>query len=154
MKKVFIVALSLLCVVVIGTSAFALDNSPFAGGVYISCHTAEIGDIVIYLPVNYRENTFTLKGAEPFNMTSSSISCVLYSGPTEYYGRFNSFGTFSFRSSDNYSYTDLTIDDVYETNVVFTETFEYTDPLDDNVVILIVIGLLGVIALCLFLKKY
>lgn len=128
MKKIKIVIVSLiLCSsFVLPVSAAYYDNSfpadetGLTGGAYIEC-TSSIGDIVIVLPWNYKENylTFSTSG-NLVNCSSGSISCAVYRNGVKYSARFTGWGTLGYQvASNNYTYTDVTVYLIEDTNCVF-----------------------------------
>lgn len=137
MKKIliFIFSLVLACSFMLPVSAAYYDNSfpqeetGLTGGAFIEC-TSSIGDIVIILPWQYKENylTFSTSG-NLVNCSSGSIACAVYKNGVKYTGRITSWGTLSYQvSSTQYTYTDITVYLIEDTNCVFlTDSEAYND---------------------------
>lgn len=100
-------------------NSFPADETGLTGGAYIEC-TSSIGDIVIVLPWNYRENylTFSTTG-DLINCSSGTISCAVFRNGVRYSARFSSWGSLSYQQSSNYTYTDITVNLIKDTNCVF-----------------------------------
>lgn len=132
-------------------------DSPLAGGLYIECNTAELGEVLIYIPVDYQYKSFTFdETGNIVNIRSSTISGLLYRGSSTYTFRISSFSNPTYRSyNSGSSYSDLTVTSVLNTNVVFVEGNEDIPVVpDSDMQGLICIFLLGVIVLCLFMRRW
>lgn len=136
-RNKFIVSVLLLSVLTISifsptaSAVFYEGSFPYAetgltGGGYIEC-SSSIGDIVIVFPVQYIDNylTFTTSG-NLFNVSNTTISCILFRNGTQYQARFQSFGTLQYRlqSGAYYEYTDIITGNISDTNVDFTTSSE------------------------------
>lgn len=128
MKKAFSVFISLFLffVSVLPASAvyyedtFPSDETGLTGGLFIECST-NIGDAVIVIPYNFKNDTFTFStSGNIFNASSTSISGALYLNGSQYTVRWAGYSYPQYRLSDTgYTYTDLVINSVSDTNVVF-----------------------------------
>ena len=131
-------------------------DAPLMGGLYMDVTTSELGDILIYVPADYQYKSFgkTADGV-PVNITASTISGYTYDG-NNYYIRWSSFGTAQYRSSSSsYNYSALTITAINNTNIVFVESNEDLPVVPDNdMTNIITVFMLGVIILCLFMKRF
>lgn len=119
---VFIFAVSLCYSTASATyyeNTFPYDETGLTGGAYIEC-ASSLGDIVIVLPMQYRDNylTFTT-GGNLFNASASSISVVVFHNGNQYSGRFSSFATLQYRTDSSYNYIDVVTSTVSDTNVIF-----------------------------------
>ena len=119
---VFVVMCS--CFSIITSAVFYDDTFPITetgltGGAFIKCKSS-IGDIVIVLPYNYKDNylTFTSSG-NLYNASSNSISVSVFRNGTQYTGRFSAYSTLQYRIDKDYNYTYVTTGDILSTNVVF-----------------------------------
>lgn len=99
--------------------SFPCEETGICGGAFISC-SSTIGNIIIVIPYNYKDNylTFTTNG-NLYNASSNSISCVLFKNGVKYNARFSSYDTLQYRKSKDYSYEYVTTSDISATNVVF-----------------------------------
>lgn len=132
------------------------SNPPFYGGVYITGVTRELGSITVYIPVSYRSGYLGLTSSGNLcNVSSSSISGVLYRGSVEYDFRLYSWSEPQYRVQDSgyYQYEDLTFTSITASNA---EIFDSFPPLvsPDSVLSLVPLIFLGVIVLCLFMKRF
>ena len=98
---------------------FPITETGLTGGAFIKCKSS-IGEIVIVLPYNYKDNylTFTSSG-NLYNASSNSINVSVFRNGHQYRGRFPSYSTLEYRVDDNHSYTDVVTSDILATNVVF-----------------------------------
>ena len=118
MKKILSLFFAIFIVSVSFVSASAVyyeDSFPSAetgltGGLFLECST-NLGNCVIVIPYNFKEDTFTFStSGNVFNATSSTVSGVLYRNGQQYSVRWSSFSYPQYRQSDSsYSYTDLVI---------------------------------------------
>lgn len=133
------------------------SDSPLSGGVYIEVDTRELGEVLIYVPTDYQYRSFAFdESGNIVNIRSATITGVLYDGNTVYSVRFTSFGNPSYRlATGNYTWDDLTVTEVLNTNVVFIESNEDLPPVPDaDMLSVIIVALLGVIVLCHFMKRF
>lgn len=129
-------------------------NAPFTGSCYISCDTSQFGSIDIFIPVTYKTGYFSFDG-QLYNVSNSSITGVFFDGGEEYSFRCSAWATPQYRKTTGtgYTWTDLNVTDIEYSNVEIAEEFP---PLvsHDAVMSYVPIGLLGVIVLCLFMKRF
>lgn len=99
--------------------SFPCEETGICGGAFISC-SSSIGNIIIVIPYNYKDNylTFTTTG-NLYNASSNTITCALFRNGVKYNARFSSYDTLQYRISKDYSYEYLTTSDITATNVVF-----------------------------------
>lgn len=131
-------------------------NPPFVGGVYITGTTRELGTVTVYLPVTYQHGYLGLSDSgNLFNVSNSSISGIMYRGSTEYQFRVSSWSTPQYRlsSSSGYQYNDLTFTSIDYSNAQIADSFPPLVPVSD-VLSFVPILFLGVIVLCLFIKRF
>ena len=115
-----------------------------------------LGSVRIYVPVNYAKGSFTYDSSgEPVNITASTISGYFVRNGSLYSVRFASMGGITYRLTDGsgYSWSDLSVTSVDDTNIQiltenpplydFSELFPY-----------ILTFCLGVVVLCLFMKRF
>ena len=148
----------LLLSVCISVSAYTdspPSNPPFTGSCYLTGDTREFGTVTVYLPVSYRSGYLSFNGDNLFNVTNSSVSGVLYDGGTEYDFRISSWSEPQYRVQDSgyYQYEDLTFTSIDYSNMEIAESFPPLVSYDD-VLPYLPIALLGVIVLCLFMKRF
>lgn len=131
-------------------------DPPFYGGVYITGVTRELGSITVYIPVSYRSGYLGLTSSGNLcNVSSSSISGVLYRGSVEYDFRLSSWSEPQYRVQDSgsYQYEDLTFTSITASNAEISDSFP---PLVSagSVLSLVPFIFLGGILLCLFMKRF
>lgn len=106
--------------------SFPYDKTGLTGGAFIECDST-LGDICIVFPTQYIDKCLTFTtGGNLFNVTNSTISCLIFDNGVQYSGRFQAFGTLQYRPSNNvsYSYVDVVTYDVDDTNVIFDTASE------------------------------
>lgn len=132
----------------------ALPSSrPLAGGTYFEVDTSQLGECLIYIPVDYQRGSFTYYGSNLFNLRSATITGILYAGNTSYSVRWSAFSTPTYRVGSNYNYEDLTVTEVLDTNI---EIVQSDDDLalspDNNLLLLVIVLCLGVLIVCRFMR--
>ena len=119
---VFVVLFSCLSIssyAVFYDDTFPITETGLTGGAFIKCKSS-IGEIVIVLPYNYKDNYFTFTSSgNLYNASSNSISVSVFRNGTKYQGRFSSYSTLQYRIDSDYNYTYVTTGDILSTNVVF-----------------------------------
>lgn len=125
------------------------------GGYYMDART-NLGSVRIYVPVNYAKGSFTYDSSgEPVNITSSTISGYFVRNGSLYSVRFASMGGITYRLADGsgYSWSDLSVSSVDDTNIQF---FTVNPPLYgfSELFPYILTFCLGVVVLCLFMKRF
>lgn len=132
------------------------SGAPLAGGVYMQVTTSALGELLIYVPSNYQSKAFTFESGtkEVINITSSIITAYVVD-QADYSFRWSSFGRLQYRrNSGSYSYEDVNITDILNTNIVFVESNDDLPPVpDSNMLQIIITFLLGGCLLCLFIKR-
>lgn len=130
-------------------------NAPFYGGVYISGRTRELGSVTAYIPVNYRSGYLGMtSGGNLFNSSSSSIAGIIYAGNTEYTFRISSWAEPQYRALNSGStYYDLTFTSIDYSNAEIMDQFPPKVPAED-ILQYVPIVFMGVIVLCLFMKRF
>lgn len=134
---------------------YASASTFLQGGYYMVART-NLGSVRIYVPVNYAKGSFTYNSSgEPVNITSSTISGYFVRNGSLYSVRFSSMGGITYRLTDGsgYSWSDLSVTSVDDTNIQF---FTVNPPLYDisELFPYILTFCLGVIVLCLFMKRF
>lgn len=156
MVRRFLSVFAVCLLLVIPASAYTdspPSNAPFTGSCYISCDTSQFGSIDIFLPVTYQSGYLSFDG-QLFNVTNSTVSGIFYDGGTEYSFRCSSWSTPQYREVDGgYTWADLNVYNIDYSNVDIAEEFP---PLVsyNTVMSYVPIALLGVIVLCLFMKRF
>ena len=132
------------------------SGAPLAGGVYMQVTTSALGELLIYVPSNYQSKAFTFESGtkEVINITSSTITAYVVD-QADYSFRWSSFGRLQYRRNrGSYSYEDVNITDILNTNIVFVESNDDLPPVpDSNMLQIIITFLLGGCLLCLFIKR-
>lgn len=109
------------------------------------------GDI-FYFPATYQTDTFAVQNGRIVNVTNSSVSGYLVSSGVSRPARVTSLGDVEYRVDSGYSYEPLAYSSIDASNVSF-----YTAPLSSSdgtpFFSLSFLFLLGVIVLCLFMRK-
>lgn len=130
-------------------------NRPLAGGYYIDAVTDELGDLLIYVPINYVDGYLTYTSAgNLFNLSSSTITCIGFTNNgTQYTVRFSSFSEPQYRLYDyNVStYYDLTVEEVSGTNVRILED-DAPIPISSDVLGVLLLVFVGGILVWVFWK--
>lgn len=98
------------------------SGAPLQGGVYMNLDTVELGEVLVYVPVDYQYDSFTLNtNGQPINITASQISGYSYDG-NDYNIRWSSFGIPTYRSVEydyGTTYQTLTVNEILGTNIGF-----------------------------------
>lgn len=159
-RRFFLSLFSMVAVILAAVfPAAAIGTDPpvsprFTGCLYIIGRTSQLGEVEVYLPLTYQTGYLSWDGSNLFNVTNSSVSGIMYSGSTEYNIRWYSWSAPEYRRSDtSYQYYDLTFTEVTSSNMVIAEDFppRYDVP---SLFPYIVMALLGVVILCLFIKRF
>lgn len=103
---------------------FPSDKTGITGGCYIVAHVGN-SEVTIILPVSYRNNYFSFAtNGELFNITNSTLSGKLYYNNQLYNIRWQAWSTaqFYYPSGAYYQWTDITIANVTDTNMIFDTT--------------------------------
>lgn len=128
-----------------------LKYAPFIGSGWITGTAPSLGEVYIYVPISSRGSWGTTSGGYLCNVGGSSVSGVLFnSSGTQYTFSAPSFGIPRYRlynSSGSYTYTDLELT-VTGSNLQIATEFEPAVPVSDAIPFVLV-GLLGVVILCL-----
>lgn len=128
-----------------------------SGGAFFEVSTDELGDVKIYIPIDYQDGSFAYdNNGNLVNIRSSTITGYILDG-TQYTVRWNSFNTPQYRllnySGAGSAYQDLSIYSVNDSNVQIIED-DSDVPLfpDDRFIQILILLCLGVIVLCQFMK--
>lgn len=126
------------------------------GGYYFSVSTSQLGDAMIFVPYEYQRGSFTLSSSgDLVSLRSSQVTGIMYSGSRTYNIRWSAFSSPEYRlyNSTGYSYSDLTVTDIKDTNVQILNNLS-SAPLypDTDLLLLVLIVLLGVTFVCLFIR--
>lgn len=121
---------------------------------YANLQTNELGEIMVYFPYNYaRYLSYNEDSGKLINTYSSQISAYGYNG-SWYVIRFPTFDVPNYRLEDsNYSYSDLTITGVNETNITWLNDTDFTAFSSGNLANLAMLLIGGCILLCLFMRR-
>ena len=119
---VFVVLFSCLSIssyAVFYDDTFPITDTGLTGGAFIKCKSA-IGEIVIVLPYNYKDNYFTFTSSgNLYNASSNTITVSVFRNGSKYMGRFSAYSSLQYRINKNYDYEDVITSDILATNVVF-----------------------------------
>lgn len=130
---------------------YVVPSTPIAGGWYIEANTSQLGDVKIYVPVNYKEGSFAYTNDNVISLQSSTITGVMYASSGVYTIRFTAFASPQYRTYDSgYTYADLNIGEVYSSNVEILDS----DPpksIPSYVYWGVLILIVGVICICKFM---
>lgn len=128
-----------------------------SGGAFFEVDTSELGNVKIYIPIDYQEGSFAYDNyGNLVNIRASTITGYILDG-TQYSVRWTSFGTPQYRllnySGVGSSYNDLTVESVSDTNVQIIED-DTEVPLfpDTRFIQLLILLCLGVIVVCQFMR--
>ncbi len=161
-KRFLIVCFIVLLVVCCSFPAFAYGSDApnttiVSGAPFFDVSTSQLGNIVIFLPINYMRDTFCFTGTQNiFNLTAGTVTGFATVGNDVYTVRWLNFSTPQYRVKDGsgYQYDDLTITAVNNTNIDIVDSFDDLQTVDMTMTLVIIAGLLGVVILCLFWKKF
>lgn len=153
LRYVFVV---LICVVVLVVPCFAAPTSPpFYGTCYAIGVSDVLGTVTVYLPVD-RQSSFSYDSSGYlFNATSSTITGVIVDSlGAQYTFRCTSFSTAEYRplAGSGYTYNDLFLCNISDTNLIISDSFPGSFDMQ-YVYYLIIIGILGVVLLCLLKSR-
>lgn len=170
MKKIISIFAVFLVLVFSVLPCFAVEYStkfpsyvPISGGAFFEVKSS-IGQITFVCPNNFKNGYFGFSGNgnNICNISNSTVSGYIYtSSGDSYQARFTALGTLEYRkeSGSYYEYMDVTITEILNTNVTFTD--EKWDRQTDNYFLskedIFLYSLLFVCASCsvlgLFLRK-
>lgn len=121
---------------------------------YIKADTSELGQVMIYVPYNLGKYFTTTSSGGVISTYSSNITCwgTTDTGGTQYDIRF-SFSSVPQYRTGNYSYSELTITDVIDTNLPLLSDTDFTLISQSNMVNMIMVFIGGSILLFTILKK-
>ena len=132
-------------------------GSPLAGGLYMQVNTGQLGNVLIYVPIDFQRNSFTYDASgNVVNLRSSQITGFMYRGNTLYNVRWAALQTPEYRLyNTSNTYQALTIRDVLNTNIIFIESNDdiFLVP-QSEMYQLILITIAGAMMLCLFMKRF
>jgi len=168
-KIIFFASVLFLLIPVIPVTALAITdnypaNAPIAGGVYIQANVTTLGNVLIFVPVEYQLNYLSfLRGTtNVINIGNATVTCNLYSGnnyQNYYQARFTRFGTLEYYynyQGSNYRWDPLTVNSIQNTNVQFVDNTTITAirqvPIS-FVIQLLTVTLLGMIVIILIIKR-
>jgi len=132
MKKLKIFLLSLFLISLFSIPSFAIVYPtqfpayvPVSGGAYIEVQSTAIGrGTLIFSPVTI-ENTFGFSGTgnNICNLSSGTVTGTFYAtnGTTTYTVRMVRLGTLEYQTSTSSTWNSVTISQIYNTNVFFTD---------------------------------
>lgn len=128
-----------------------LKYAPYIGSGWFTGTVSDLGEVYLYVPVSTRGVWGTTADGYLCNVGGSSVSGVLFtSSGTQYTFSAPSFSLPRYRllsSSDYYDWRDLRLT-VSDSNMQVATSFEPAVPVSDAIPFVIV-GLLGVMILCL-----
>ena len=153
--RLFITANEVVLAAESDAQAFSV-SSPLAGGAYISATTLQLGEVKIYVPVDFQRDSFTVDtSGNLVSLRSSTISGLMYSGSNTYNFRISAFGNPTYRLYDSsYSYSDLTMTDILDTNVQIVRS-DSELPLypDSDLLYILIFMVVEVVAVWLFMRR-
>lgn len=133
-----------------------LMYAPYIGSGWITGTAPSLGEVFVYVPISSRGAWGTTSDGYLCNVGGSSISGVLFtSSGTQYTFSAPSFSLPRYRlsnSSGSYNYSDLQLT-VSGSNLQIATEFEPAVPVSDAVPF-VVVGLLGVMILCLMRSRH
>lgn len=132
-----------------------LKYAPYIGSGWFTGTVSDLGEVYLYVPVSTRGVWGTTADGYLCNVGGSSVSGVLFtSSGTQYSFSAPSFSLPRYRlfsSSSYYEWTDLRLT-VSDSNMQVATSFEPSVPVSDAIPFVIV-GLLGVMILCLMRSR-
>lgn len=170
-KKCSVKFLMILSMLLINFSipVFALTdnyptNAPIAGGVYIQANVTVLGNVIIYVPIEYKDGYFSYlqNTTNIINISNSTITCNLYAGnnyQTYYQARFSRFGTLEYYynySGSSYRWEPIAVSSIQNTNVniVDNTTINAIRQVSiENIIDITVVLLLGMVLIILIIKR-
>lgn len=147
-------SLTLAMMICIVQAAFAADlqHAQYLGGGYI-VGTSNLGTVEIYVPYSTVDSWGTTAGGQLCNITSSTVSGIMYtSNGTQYQFRCAGYSTPEYRSSNNYTYTAIGVT-VTDSNLNIATDFPVKSTWKQHYQ-LIIIGILGVVIICIMRSKH
>lgn len=133
-----------------------LKYAPFIGSGWFTGTVSDLGEVYLYVPVSTRGVWGTTADGYLCNVGGTSVSGVLFTASgTQYSFNAPSFSLPRYRlfsSSDYYDWRDLRLT-VSDSNMQVATSFEPAVPVSDAIPFVIV-GLLGVMILCLMRSRH
>lgn len=132
MKKIISIFVVLLVFVFSVLPCFAVEYStdfpsyvPISGGAFFEVKSS-LGQITFVCPNNFKNGYFGFSGNgnNICNISNSTVSGYIYTtSGNSYQARFTSLGNLEYRTSSGsyYEYRDVTITEILNTNVTFTD---------------------------------
>ena len=132
MKKIISIFAVVLVLVFSALPCFAVEYStkfpsyvPISGGAFFEVKSS-LGQITFVCPSNFKIGYFgfTGNGNNICNISNSTVSGYIFtSSGSSYQARFTALGTLEYRTSSGsyYEYRDVTITEILNTNVTFTD---------------------------------
>lgn len=159
LKCAFVALVAALCVVPSFADSYLVadgadvPHAEYIGGGYISGHSAELGDCVIFVPISSKGMWGLSSDSYLVNVGNSSYTGTLItSDGTEYYFSASAYSLPRYRSSSSsYTYSDLHFK-VSESNLQVATSFPSSFTMADSWYY-VAIGIMGVILCCLILSK-
>ena len=129
---------------------FAVSGS-LAGGYYMLVDCALGSDVMLYVPLEWATDVFTLdRSGAPVNLSNSTCYAYAPAFP-DYTIQCSRFGTFTYRSS-NYNTLDLMITEISDTNIRFLD--DTAPRLSDRDLLVMVCGVLFLFgAYCILIRR-
>lgn len=149
-----------MAVMVFTITTFAYDSTPpnstpFGYTAYITLDTRQLGEVTIFLPVNWQYNSLSWDGSDLRNISTSTITGYYGTDTSSQTVRWSGFSGPQYRTTNvGSSYADLTVNDVISTNLQLVDDWSEIGSSRDSINSTILILMLGVIVLVLFLKKF
>ena len=133
-----------------------LKYAPYIGSGWFTGTVSDLGEVYLYVPVSSRGVWGTTADGYLCNVGGASVSGVLFTASgTQYSFNASSFSLPRYRlfsSSDYYDWRDLRLT-VSDSNMQVATSFEPAVPVSDAIPFVIV-GLLGVMILCLMRSRH
>lgn len=129
--------------------AFAVSGS-LAGGYYMLVDCALGSDVMLYVPLEWATDVFTLdRSGAPVNLSNSTCYAYAPAFP-DYTIQCSRFGTFTYRTS-NYNTLDLMITEISDTNIRFLD--DTASRLSDRDLLVMICGVLFLFGACCILIR-
>jgi len=157
----------MVCVISFPVGAFSdtfPSNAPIAGGVYIHANVTALGDVIIFVPVDYKDGFFSLTrgSSDLVNIGNTTITCNMYAGYNYnmyYQARFTRFNTLEYYNNYTgtlYRWEPMIVNTIYNTNLTIVDNNSTTAIRQislDFIIQIVTVVILGMILILIMIKR-